>query len=47
METKKQIIKQLVEKLTPDGYLFIGHSESLKGIHDGLITVAPTVYRKA
>ncbi len=46
VETKKQIIKQLVEKLKPDGYLFIGHSESLKGIHDGLETVIPTVYRK-
>ena len=46
VETKKQIIKQLVEKLQPDGYLFIGHSESLKGIHDGLETVIPTVYRK-
>ena len=46
METKRQIIKQIVEKMHPDGYLFIGHSESLKGIHDGLETVIPTVYRK-
>jgi len=45
-ETKKQIIKQLVEELHPEGYLFIGHSESLKGIHDGLKSVIPTVYRK-
>jgi chemotaxis protein methyltransferase CheR len=46
LPTKKQIIKQLVEKMHPEGYLFIGHSESLKGIHDGLETVIPTVYRK-
>ncbi|NOX09657.1 MAG: protein-glutamate O-methyltransferase CheR [Gammaproteobacteria bacterium] len=46
MDTKRLIIKQLVEKMHPDGYLFIGHSESLKGIHDGLETVIPTVYRK-
>jgi len=45
-QTKQQIIKQLAEKLTPDGLLFIGHSESLKGIHGGLETVVPTVYRK-
>lgn len=45
-ETKKHIIKQLVEKMHPDGYLFIGHSESLTGIHDGLISVIPTVYQK-
>ncbi|VAW64922.1 Chemotaxis protein methyltransferase CheR [hydrothermal vent metagenome] len=46
METKKHIIKQLVEKLQPGGYLFIGHSESLKGVHDGLESIIPAVYRK-
>ena len=46
LETKQKIIKQLIEKMLPHGYLFIGHSESLKGVHDGLETVAPTVYRK-
>lgn len=46
METKRHIIKQLVEKLQPGGYLFIGHSESLKDIHDGLEAIIPTVYRK-
>lgn len=46
LETKRKIIKQLIEKLHPQGYLFIGHSESLKGIHDGLETVIPTVYQK-
>jgi len=46
METKKLIIKQLIEKLKPNGYLFIGHSESLKSIHDGLETIIPTVYKK-
>jgi len=44
--TKKYIIKQLVEKLRPGGYLFVGHSESLKGIHDELESVVPAVYRK-
>lgn len=46
MDTKRKIIKQLVDRLQPDGYLFIGHSESLKGIHDGLETVIPTVYQR-
>lgn len=45
-QTKRQVIKQLVEEMAPQGYLFIGHSESLKGVHDGLETVIPTVYRK-
>lgn len=46
LATKRHIIKQLVEQMHPEGYLFIGHSESLKGVHDGLETVIPTVYRK-
>jgi len=46
LETKIQIIKQLVDKMQPDGYLFIGHSESLKGVHEGVVSVIPTVYRK-
>jgi len=44
-ETKKKIIKQLADKLAPKGYLIVGHSESLKDIHDGLETVIPTVYQ--
>jgi len=46
LETKRKIIKQLVDEMHPEGYLFIGHSESLKGICNGLETVIPTVYRK-
>ncbi|MBN4079269.1 protein-glutamate O-methyltransferase CheR [Beggiatoa alba] len=46
LETKRQIVKQLVDKIRPGGYLFIGHSESLKGIHGGLETIIPTVYQK-
>ena len=46
LETKRQIIRQLVEQMQPGGYLFIGHSESLKGIHTGLESIIPTVYRR-
>jgi len=46
LETKKNIIKYLVSKIRPKGYLFIGHSESLKEIHDGLESIIPTVYQK-
>jgi len=44
--TKTKVIKQLVEKLKPGGYLFIGHSESLKGINEDLKSLIPTVYQK-
>ncbi len=45
-ETKRKVLERLVETLKPGGYLFIGHSESLNGIYDELITVAPAIYRK-
>lgn len=46
-ETKAQVIRQLVSRLVPGGYLFLGHSESLHGISDGLTSVIPTVYMNA
>ncbi len=46
LATKQKIIKFLVAKLHQGGYLFIGHSESLKGINDSLQSVNPTVYQK-
>jgi len=46
METKQSIIRQIIEKMQPGGYLFIGHSESLKGINNNLESVIPTVYQK-
>jgi chemotaxis protein methyltransferase CheR len=45
-DTKQKIIKNLVKTMQPGGYLFIGHSESLKDIHNGLKAVIPTVYKK-
>ncbi|MEK6794806.1 MAG: protein-glutamate O-methyltransferase [Spirochaetota bacterium] len=45
-ETQKRIIDKLASLLSDIGYLFIGHSESIFGMHGSLIPVAPTVYRK-
>ena len=45
-ETKRKVVSRMAEILKPDGHLFIGHSESLNGIYDGFITVAPSIYRK-
>lgn len=44
--TKRQVVTRIVEKLRPGGYLFIGHSESLNGIFDGLTLITPSIYRK-
>jgi len=44
---KKKIISNLIKVLQPDGYLFVGHSESLNGITEQLVSVRPAVYRFA
>ena len=44
--TKRGLLARLTEHLRPGGWLFIGHSESLHGVHDGLRQIQPAVYRK-
>ncbi|MDR3390516.1 MAG: protein-glutamate O-methyltransferase CheR [Sulfuriferula sp.] len=45
-ETKRQVVRRIMELLKPGGYLLIGHSESLNGVVDELQSVMPSVYRK-
>jgi chemotaxis protein methyltransferase CheR len=44
--TQGQLIKKFFRNLRPNGYLFMGHSETLHGFDVPLEQVAPTVYRK-
>jgi chemotaxis protein methyltransferase CheR len=44
--TKREVISRLVRHLRPNGYLFIGHSESLNGISDEVKPEVVSVYRK-
>ncbi len=44
--TKARVVHNLLPRLRPGGHLIIGHSETLNGITDRLITVRPTIYRK-
>ena len=46
-DTKRQVIERLLSHLAPDGYLFVGHSESLNHLTDAVRTVIPTVYTRA
>lgn len=46
MDTKREVVRRIVEQLKPGGYLFIGHSESLHGIDSSLKLVQPAIYRK-
>lgn len=43
---KREIVARLMAALKPRGHLFIGHSESLNGIADGLRLQVPAVYRR-
>ncbi len=46
VETKKRVVKNLLQLLKPGGYFMVSHSESLNGIAEGLQAVAPSIYRK-
>jgi chemotaxis protein methyltransferase CheR len=43
-ETKIKVVDRLGRFLTPQGYLFLGHAESLHGVSDKLRSVAPKVF---
>ena len=45
-ETQERLLNKFCAYLSPDGYLFMGHSETLLGMEVPLVQVAPTVYRK-
>lgn len=44
--TQERVVTNLTQFLEPGGYLLIGHSESLMGVHHGLDYVQPAIYRK-
>jgi len=46
IDTKQNVVKYVLQHLTPGGYFFIGHSETLFNISDEVVQVMPTVYQK-
>jgi chemotaxis protein methyltransferase CheR len=44
--TQQDLVSRLAGCLHPNGYLFVGHSESLSGIEHPLEYVCPAVYRR-
>jgi len=46
LETKRGVVARVLESLKPGGWLFIGHSESLIDVNDGVEMLAPAIYRK-
>jgi len=43
---KKIIVENVIKHLKPDGYLFMGHSESLHRITDKVKQIKPSIYQK-
>lgn len=45
--TQQELVGRLTQQLAPNGYLVVGHSESLLGVKHALKSVKPGVYRRA
>jgi len=45
-QTQEKLLTKFCKNLSRDGYLFMGHSETLFGMNVPLIQVAPTIYRR-
>jgi chemotaxis protein methyltransferase CheR len=43
-ETKIDVVNRLGRYLAPNGYLFLGHAESLHGVTDRLLSVVPKFF---
>lgn len=45
-KTQEEILKKIISYLTPGGYFFQGHSESMQGLALPIKQILPTVYMK-
>ena len=45
-ETQERVIRKICTFLKPDGYFFIGHSESTSGMNLPLEHIKPTIFKK-
>lgn len=43
-QSRARVIQRLVDHLAPNGFLFVGHAESLSGVTDRVRYVVPTIY---
>lgn len=44
--TQERLLNHFCRYLSPHGYIFMGHSETLLGMDVPLVSVAPTIYRR-
>ncbi|HEY3445425.1 MAG TPA: protein-glutamate O-methyltransferase CheR [Myxococcales bacterium] len=46
-EGRERVAREMLSRLEPEGYLFLGHAETLNGPGESVRTVIPTVYCQA
>lgn len=46
LSTRRNVIRQLLSVLKPEGVLFIGLAENLQGIQEDLVSIGPGIYRR-
>ncbi len=46
-DNRRLVVERLLAHLGPDGYLFLGHAESLLGMYDRVRCAGPTIYTHA
>jgi len=46
-ETQEKVLNRLIDKLKPNGFLFLGHSESVTNMKLNVKQVKPTIFMKA
>ena len=44
-EIKSRVVERLIGHLAPEGYLLVGHAESLSSLGQNLVCLRPTIYR--
>lgn len=45
-DVQEKLLRRIYEKLAPDGYLFMGHSEAIHGFGLPLVKAGPSIFRK-
>jgi chemotaxis protein methyltransferase CheR len=45
-DTKRLVLKNVLDRLQPGGWLIVGHSDALHWAEGGLQSVSPSIYRK-
>ncbi len=46
-QSRARVVQRLVDRLAPNGFLFVGHAESLTGVTDRVRYAVPTIYTTA